>query len=245
MRVDLATHVQFDSDAMVEHFIKCLKLQLAFCTKSFSAYGNDTVYIGQHSDNKTTKFYNKGRQLQAHPLHKDLPQKQFIEASSTGLLRTEVVWRRRFLKSRGIVNVCDWNPVNARIWLAVEVLALNLRNVKLKTYEYQPALSKMANTLLAVHMEGVDVETVITSSRALKGHAKAIVKETGTNIFIPFAAQAACIKTDLESLPERLTFGINADAAARGITTGLPKTEPDFLGMTTRAFLTMQSQALV
>jgi hypothetical protein len=54
------------------------------------------------------------------------------------------------------------------------------------------------------------------------------VKETGINIFIPFAAQAACIKTDVESLPERLTFGTNVEAVARRITAGLPETEPDF-----------------
>ena len=220
-RVDLTTHLKLKSDAQVEHFLKAMKLQLAFGHHFFSAYGNETLYINQHSDTKTLKFYNKGRQLKKMPLSESLRNRNYIEASVEGLLRTELVLRRRYLERVGIREVLDWDPKAARELLRTLVEDLQLRNVRLMEYEPQAALGNQANMLLAAHMSGVDLETVLRSARSLSAHARAIVEATGINIYVPFVAQAASAKVDLESFASALEFGTNEEAEALGITDAL------------------------
>ena len=203
-----------------------MKLQLAFGHHFFSAYGNETLYLNQHSDTKTLKFYNKGRQLMKMPLSQSLRHRDYIEAAAEGLLRTELVLRRRYLERVGIREVLDWDPVAARELLRTLVEDLQLRNVLLTEYEPQAALGNHANMLLAAHMSGVDLETVLRSARSLSAHARAIVEATGINIYVPFVAQAASAKVDLESFASALDFGTNAKAVALGVTDALvPRTK--------------------
>ena len=172
-RVDITTHLKFETDAKVEHFLKSMKLQLAFGRHFFSAYGNETLYINQHSDSKTLKLYNKGRQVLACPLNPNLPNRRYVESACNGLLRVELALRRRYLDRIGMAQVRDWDPVAARELLVDEVAGLHLRNVMLKDYAYQDGLKNQANTLLAAHMAGMDVETIIPSPRVLRQHARA------------------------------------------------------------------------
>ena len=135
--------------------------------------------------------------------------------------------RLRYLKTQGIKQVRDWDVATARLALLTSVTELQLRNVRLTQYEPRASLKNQANTLLAAHMKGVDVETIISSNRALKAHACEIAEATGINIFVPFAAQLATAKTDLESFAGRLRFGTNAEAIRLGITGGLTMAEID------------------
>ena len=230
-RVDLVTHRKFGTDANVEHFLKAMKLQLAFSSHYFSAYGNETLYINQHSDMKTLKFYNKGREIKVHKLHLELPHRLRIESVCQGLLRVEHTMRLRYLKTQGIKEVLDWNAASARLALRNSVAELQLRNVRLTHYEPLASLKNQANTLLAAHMKGVDVETIITSNRALKAHAREIAEATGINIFVPFVAQLATAKTDLESFAGYLRFGSSDKAHRLGITGNLPRVEIDELSV--------------
>ena len=133
--------------------------------------------------------------------------------------------RRRYLERVGIREVLDWDPMAARELLRTFVGDLQLRNVRLTEYEPQAALHNQANLLLAAHMSGVDAETIMPSARSLSTHARAIVEATGINIYVPFVAQAASAKVDLESFASTLEFGTNAEAVALGITDALvPKT---------------------
>lgn len=222
-RVDVTTHLKFEEDADVEHFLKAMKLQLAFGCHFFSAYGNETLYINQHSDTRTLKLYNKGRQILKYPLNRNLPNVGFIEDACDGLLRVELTLRRPYFKRRGITQVCDWDANAARQLLIDEVVGLHLRNVKLKKYAHQDGLKNQANALLAAHMAGSDVETILLSARALRDHARAIVEATGINVYVPFVAQIASSKIDLESFADRLQFGPDARAAALGVTAALTR----------------------
>lgn len=228
-RIDLTTHLKLDSDARVVHFIKALKLHLSFSHRNVSSYGDDTLYIDQHSSNRSLKFYNKGRELHVpgHQLSGSLPHRDHILAATQGLLRTEMVLRLRYLGRVGIRNVCDWDPVAGRELMKNMLNDLKLSNVQLTEYRPQPALGKQANLLLAAHMAGIDVATIITSVRALKNHARAIVQATGIDLRVPFVAQAAATSmVDLHSFARVIEFGVNDVAVALGITTALlPKSK--------------------
>ena len=227
-RIDLTTHLKLDSDAQVVHFIRALKLQLMFSHRNVSSYGEDSLYLDQHSDTKTLKFYNKGRELQkaGHQLNSNLPHREYILAAAQGLLRTELVLRLRYLGRNGIREVCDWNPATGRQLLRSILIDLKLSNVRLVEFQPQAALGKQANLLLAAHMAGTDVTSIMTSARALKPHARAILKATGIDIRIPFVAQTATLAVDLESFATVIEFGVNDKAISLGITNPLiPKTK--------------------
>lgn len=221
-RVDLTLHKKFESDVQVRYFLKATKLYLAFASPYFSTYKDDALYICQHSDNKSMKWYSKGSHIQAFPLDRGLPHRDYIEAASEGLLRVELVLRRRFLAHSGMAEVRNWDPQRARKILIDDVEALSLRNLGLIEYKHQSSLSNQANALLAAHMAGVDVETVVPSARALAAHAGGILATTGINVYVPFVAQTAGLKCDLESFAESLQFGTDPDAIALGITRALP-----------------------
>lgn len=74
-----------------------------------------TVYVGKKSRRIAHKYYGKGGELRANPLPRTLHRRTDIEAYAAGLLRVEVVLRRRALKERRLARAAAWDePVVAR-----------------------------------------------------------------------------------------------------------------------------------
>lgn len=79
-----------------------------------SAHGA-TMYVGQHSRRVGHKYYGKGGELRANPLPRALPHRADIEGYAAGLLRVEVVMRRRALTERRLARAAAWaDPAVAR-----------------------------------------------------------------------------------------------------------------------------------
>ncbi len=74
-----------------------------------------TVYVGKKSRRIGHKYYGKGGELRANPLPRMLHRRADIEGYAAGLLRVEVVLRRRALKDRGLARSAAWgDPAVAR-----------------------------------------------------------------------------------------------------------------------------------
>ena len=74
-----------------------------------------TVYVGKRSRRIGHKYYGKGGELRANPLPRMLPHRADIEGYAAGLLRVEVVLRRRALKERRHARAAAWaDPAAAR-----------------------------------------------------------------------------------------------------------------------------------
>jgi hypothetical protein len=113
-RIDFAVHSRLPSAAAVTDTIRRLKEILPFKAFDTSFYGDETAYVGQHSKRWTLKFYDKYRELLAHPLPADLPERQRLLKSAEGLLRIELTQRGQELKDLGLDRVSAWTPGTGR-----------------------------------------------------------------------------------------------------------------------------------
>lgn len=216
-RVDVVGHLKMKKREMVNKLLRNLKMQIMFLDKATSNYKDQTLYIDQHSDWKSLKFYGKAAEINFRPLDEGLPHRDFIERYCEDLFRTELVLRRRFLKAKGIKYVRDWAPKIGRSILRAEISDLSLTDVSLKQFEYQPNMGSLPNCILALHNAGVDLRSVGLTQRQLKAHAKTIRNAVGLNIDTPRSVQLLS-DVPVRTLIHSLRFGKNRKAVELGIT---------------------------
>jgi II/X family phage/plasmid replication protein len=105
------------SDAEVVRFLSGAAVVAKGRYQKASAYGSDTVYIGQKSSRITVKFYNKYQEMttRGHELPETLsPQDcgrllEFVE----GQLRYELTLRSKELAERGLRRASAWSSQTA------------------------------------------------------------------------------------------------------------------------------------
>lgn len=225
-RVDIASHVRLEDQDAVPRLIRALKTQLAFTRKSVSNYRNETLYVNQHGKNWSLKFYDKYKELAAHPLPDDVPHRELVMKTSRRLLRVELVLRRPYLVKHGLTRGAAWSAERARDLLVGAVAALKLTEPALLHFERVEDLSNTANSLLAAHMAGVDVSAVAGSARVFADHRRAILAATGMDLRVPFEGQLKSVGLGLDQLHLRLGFGQHPQAALHGITAALVAARP-------------------
>ncbi|PIG08313.1 phage/plasmid replication protein, II/X family [Comamonas sp. 26] len=186
-RVDLVSHIKLPAHIATSDFIHALKSQLVFTQRSFSTYGDETIYIDQSSDMKTLKFYDKWKELKIHKLPTSLPDKELIKQNVKHLLRIEMTFRNRFLKNHEMSMVSEFNIKHARRLMKDAISNLNLTNQSLRQGNFDSNFGGLKNCLLALNAVGVNLNTII-NNRQLKEHSKEILKKTGINILVPMSA---------------------------------------------------------
>jgi len=109
---DLGSHERVQQWLQVAGAVAHTRYQAVDMTRS--THGA-TVYVGKRSRRIGHKYYGKGGELRANPLPRMLHRRADIEGYAAGLLRVEVVLRRRALKDRGLVRAAAWeDPMVAR-----------------------------------------------------------------------------------------------------------------------------------
>lgn len=186
-RLDLATHIKLPTHIAVCDFIQALKTQLVFTRRSFSTYADQSIYIDQGSDMKSTKFYDKWEELLFHKLPNSLPDKEFIKNHAKNMLRIEMTFRNRFLKDSGMSIVSDFNIKQAQNIIKDEIFSLNLTDQSLLQGNHKYKLGGLKNCLLALHSSGFNLKKLF-NERQIKEHSKEIFKKTGINILTPSSA---------------------------------------------------------
>lgn len=78
--------------------------------KNVSNYGRETVYIDQYSGTWSFKFYDKRVELSAHPLPKDIAQREMLLKYAESLVRAELRIGAKELKERGLQRGSAWTP---------------------------------------------------------------------------------------------------------------------------------------
>lgn len=82
-----------------------------------SNYGDETVYLNQHSKSACTKLYNKRKEILAHPFPGMLNNRDAcreLQRYTTGLLRVEFVLRAPALKHLRLNNASEWSVTTAK-----------------------------------------------------------------------------------------------------------------------------------
>jgi II/X family phage/plasmid replication protein len=117
LRVDVTRMYDLGSNAEVVRFLNGAAVVAKGRHQKASAYGSDTVYIGQRSSRVTVKFYNKLLEMltRGHMLPDTLAPEdrdmllKFVE----GQLRYELTLRSKELAERGLRSACAWSSDTA------------------------------------------------------------------------------------------------------------------------------------
>jgi II/X family phage/plasmid replication protein len=117
LRVDATRMYDLGSNAEVVRFLSGAAVVAKGRYQKASAYGSDTVYIGQKSSRVTVKFYNKLQEMttRGHLLPDTLASEdrakllEFVE----GQLRYELTLRSKELAERGLRSASAWSSSTA------------------------------------------------------------------------------------------------------------------------------------
>lgn len=112
-RIDIAECFRLPSTADVDTWIRAASRLVRGKHQQVSAYGGETIYVGQRSRRISLKIYNKARELVKHPLDERVPNRGRLLEYAKGLLRVEVVLRSQELKDRGLARVEHWKSATA------------------------------------------------------------------------------------------------------------------------------------
>lgn len=112
-RIDIAECFRLPSTLDVDNWIRAAAPLVRGKHQQVSAYGGETIYVGQRSRRISLKIYNKSRELKKHPLDKRIPHREQLIEFSEGLLRVEVCLRSQELKRRDLDRVENWESGTA------------------------------------------------------------------------------------------------------------------------------------
>jgi II/X family phage/plasmid replication protein len=117
LRVDTTRMYDLGSNAEVVRFLSGAAMVAKGRYQKASAFGSDTVYIGQRSSRVTVKFYNKLEEMltRGHMLPDSLTpgERQMLLEFAEGQLRYELVLRSKELAERGLRSASAWSSDTA------------------------------------------------------------------------------------------------------------------------------------
>lgn len=112
-RVDFVTHVDCGTRDRARAWLIAAKPRAMAAGKDVSYYGDESLYVGQHSRRVTFKMYLKGPELEAHPMPPNVHDRKNLLGKSDGLVRLEVVLRGNELSDKGLDDPRAWTPAVA------------------------------------------------------------------------------------------------------------------------------------
>lgn len=112
-RIDIAECFRLPTTADVDNWIRAASPLVRGKHQQVSAYGGETIYVGQRSRRISLKIYNKSREIKKHPLHPEIPHRRRLLDYAEGLLRAEVCIRSQELKRRDLNMIENWESDTA------------------------------------------------------------------------------------------------------------------------------------
>lgn len=164
-RVDLTGMSELPSREDVRAWIRGASTVMRGKYQSAKLHSSEqTLYLGQNSERVSLKVYCKGDELQAHPLHADMPCEQYdrLVEYADNKLRIEFTLRSKWLKRRELELVSSWGYNTAKDLYQERIQAVSLpENVPLSVNA--PELEGLPARLVAVYklwLQGEDLRQV-------------------------------------------------------------------------------------
>lgn len=174
-RVDIAQCFRLPSPADVRSWLLAAHGNLHGRHQGVSAYGGETVYIGQHSRRISLKFYDKYQEMLRHRRGLSEHFEKMLLEHSKGLLRAELVIRSMELKKRGLNTGKAWTPDKPRTLLQERIGTMSAtETVRLSDSELE-ALSPASRAAYVLWRDGHDLRDVYTR-RTFYRHRAALRK---------------------------------------------------------------------
>jgi II/X family phage/plasmid replication protein len=159
-RVDATGMLALPSQQDVVRFIHAATPVVRGRHQGVSAYGGETIYLGQKSRRITTKLYNKFLELKKHPLPTDIPSHDDLMRYAENRLRVEVCIRSQELKDRGLSTAANWNSETASTLVAERLKNMNLpEKMKLPDKTLKALPGSLAGAY-ALWMDGHDLREI-------------------------------------------------------------------------------------
>ena len=92
-RVDVATHCQCENEEQAAALMFALRSSVWSHGRDVSAYGTETVYVGQHSRVRSLRVYRKDIEVAHTGIPKTAYRAAYLSAAVVGLVRIELVLR--------------------------------------------------------------------------------------------------------------------------------------------------------
>jgi len=183
VRIDHALHCDTGSPEWGSAVMSALRMLVFAKAKDASAYGNETIYIGQHSSRWTLRIYRKDLELKKR--NRQLPAnvygRQHLLGKVEGCVRLELVLRAPELKRLGLSDPLAWNPEGAQQRMQVWTERLSQLGGRVPGFENIDSLSnlnqlKLRAWLLGDHCAFSRTPTTVATSR------KEILRMTGIDV---------------------------------------------------------------
>ena len=113
-RVDTVAHVDCATAERAQAFMIALRNLIVGKANDVSAYGTNTLYIGQHSRRRSFKIYLKHTELLRNPMSERTYRREQLMAKAVGLVRLELVLRREQLADYGLDSPVAWTSDTAQ-----------------------------------------------------------------------------------------------------------------------------------
>ncbi len=182
-RVDATAMIPLRSQADVVAFFRAASPVVRGKHQGASAYGGETIYIGQKSRRITTKMYNKYLEMQKHQLPKEIPYRNELIKYAENKLRAEVVIRSMELKDRGLHVASNWTKETASTLVAERLKDMKLPD-KMKltkaTLEHLPGRLQMVYDSWE---DGKDIRSLVSKATFYRYRAELL--KHGIDISIP------------------------------------------------------------
>lgn len=183
VRVDHAVHCDTGSPERGAVVMSALRSLVFAKAKAASAYGNETIYVQQHSSRWTLRIYRKDLELKkrSRQLPANVYGRQHLLAKVEGCVRLELTLRAPELKRLGLTDPMAWNPDGAHQRMKVWTDRLSQLEGRVPGIENIDSLSnlnqlKLRAWLLGDHCAFSRTPTTVTTSR------KEILRVTGIDV---------------------------------------------------------------
>lgn len=225
-RADTTCSYYLDSPELVAVVLEAICAQLRAENSSWSAHGSadfETVYNQQHSTRVTDKFYNKGRELNVRKLPSNIAARDRILKYAFRLLRYEVTWRAKELKSLGLEYADQWNPDLVRDMLKKRLAKFRFQGMIRDCLEAEQIddLNDSCHMFYRLWSNGVNLKDY-RKNRTLQRARERLLDEHEVDIFHP-SMTGSTIPLDSLLKPENAYFTAPKSLTRRGAIFGFPR----------------------
>ena len=183
VRVDYAVHCSCGNAERAAAVMAALRSLIFAKAKDSSAYGNETIYAGQHSSRWTLRAYRKD--LEVKKAKRRLPatvygRKTLLEGVEN-CVRLELVLRSPELKRLGLSSPLSWNSAEARMRMQVWIDRLSNLNGVVPNIDGLDKLTNVSQLKLRAWLAG-DLSAFTRAPSTFSACHKEILLTTGIDV---------------------------------------------------------------
>ncbi len=183
LTIDIAECFRLPSTKDVDNWIRAAAPLVRGKHQQVSAYGGETIYIGQRSRRIALKIYNKAREIKKHKLPAQIPFRDKLHVYAEGLLRVEVRILSQELKRRELDFIENWDANTAKEILKERIGRLEMPQKMRLTDSEIRALPPRLAAAAKLWESGEDIRSIYT--RATFYRYRTELRKYGIDILAP------------------------------------------------------------